>query len=334
MELQTLLTTLFDKQSLTQAQSEQLFSAIVQGELSPEQLAAALIALKLRGETSAEIAGAVLALQRNAKAFPTPDYPFADIVGTGGDGANTINISTASTLVAASMGFKIAKHGNRSVSSKSGSSDVLTALGVNINITPDVARKALDEIGVCFLFAQQYHLGFKHAMPVRNALKTRTIFNILGPLINPAKPKHQLLGVYTPTLLKTYAETALALSHQHSVVVHGAGLDEVALHGVTQVAEIKAGNIEYYDLTPQDFGFQPQPLEVLRGGEPQENAAMITALLQGKGSEYHAQAVAINIALLMCLFGHADLKQNAEQVMAHIATGKAYDTLQKLTQYA
>lgn len=333
METQTLLDTLFNNQALTQQQSYTLFSSVVQGKLDNEQLAAALIAIKLRGETTAEIAGAVTALQQDAQPFPRPDYPFADIVGTGGDGANTINISTASAIVAASLGAKIAKHGNRSVSSKTGSSDVLTALGVNINIDAATARQALDEIGVCFLFAQQYHLGFKHAMPVRNALKTRTIFNILGPLINPAKPQHQLLGVYTPELIKPYAETAVMLGHKHSFVVHGAGLDEVALHGKTQVAEIQNGEIEYYDLSPYDFGFEPQPLDVLRGGEPADNAHMISALLQGKGDKYHAQAVAMNTALLLKLFGHSDLKQNAERVLDTLANGSAYDTLQRLTQY-
>lgn len=333
METQTLLDTLFSNQALNQQQSYTLFSAVVQGKLSNEQLAAALIAIKLRGETTAEIAGAVTALQQDAQPFPRPDYAFADIVGTGGDGANTINISTASAIVAATLGAKIAKHGNRSVSSKTGSSDVLTALGVNINLSADSARQALDEIGVCFLFAQQYHLGFKHAMPVRNALKTRTIFNILGPLINPARPQRQLLGVYTPDLLKPYAETALTLGHKHSFVVHGAGLDEVALHGKTQVAEIHDGEIEYYDITPYDFGFEPQALEVLRGGEPADNARMLTALLQGKGDKYHAQAVAINTALLLKLFGYADLKQNAEMVLDCLAGGKPFETLQKLRQY-
>ena len=292
-----------------------------------------LITLKVRGVNTEEITGAVAASLQNAKAFPRPDYPFADIVGTGGDGQNTINISTASTIVAASMGAKVAKHGNRSVSSKSGASDVLTALGVNVNVTPEQARQALDEIGVCFLFAQQYHSGFRHVAPVRAALKTRTIFNILGPLINPARPTYHLLGVYVSELVKTYAETAVALEHQHSFVVHGSGLDEVALHGETQVAEIKSGKIEYFTLTPEDFGLKTQSLESLRGGEPQENAQMLTALLQGKGKTEHANAVAANTALLLKLFGHDDLKQNVQNVLAHLASGKAFETLQKLTTY-
>ena len=333
MQHNPLLEQLYSGHSLSTSESTALFNAVIQGELSNEQIAAMLIALKVRGANTEEITGAVAASLQNAKAFPHPNYPFADIVGTGGDGQNTINISTASAIVAASMGAKVAKHGNRSVSSKSGASDVLTALGVNVNVTPEQARQALDEIGVCFLFAQQYHSGFRHVAPVRAALKTRTIFNILGPLINPARPTYHLLGVYAPELVKTYAETAVALEHQHSFVVHGSGLDEVALHGETQVAEIKNGKIEYFTLTPEDFGLKAQSLETLRGGEPQENAQMLTALLQGKGKAEHANAVAANTALLLKLFGHNDLKQNVQNVLTHLASGKAFETLQKLTTY-
>ena len=333
MQHNPLLEQLYSGYSLSTSESTALFNAVIQGELSNEQIAAMLIALKVRGANTEEITGAVAASLQNAKVFPRPYYPFADIVGTGGDGQNTINISTASAIVAASMGAKVAKHGNRSVSSKSGASDVLTALGVNVNVTPEQARQALDEIGVCFLFAQQYHSGFRHVAPVRAALKTRTIFNILGPLINPARPTYHLLGVYAPELVKTYAETAVALEHQHSFVVHGSGLDEVALHGETQVAEIKNGKIEYFTLTPEDFGLKAQSLETLRGGEPQENAQMLTALLQGKGKAEHANAVAANTALLLKLFGHDDLKQNVQNVLAHLASGKAFETLQKLTTY-
>ena len=333
MQHNQLLEQLYSGHSLSTSESTALFNAVIQGELSNEQIAAMLIALKVRGANTEEITGAVAASLQNAKAFPHPNYSFADIVGTGGDGQNTINISTASAIVAASMGAKVAKHGNRSVSSKSGASDVLTALGVNVNVTPEQARQALDEIGVCFLFAQQYHSGFRYVAPVRAALKTRTIFNILGPLINPARPTYHLLGVYAPELVKTYAETAVALEHQHSFVVHGSGLDEVALHGETQVAEIKNGKIEYFTLTPEDFGLKAQSLETLRGGEPQENAQILTALLQGKGKAEHANAVAANTALLLKLFGHDDLKQNVQNVLAHLASGKAFETLQKLTTY-
>ena len=333
MQTAQLLEQLYNGKTLNKEESAVIFNAIMKGELNNEQIAAMLIALKVRGATIDELSGAVSASLQNAKSFPRPDYPFADIVGTGGDGQNTINISTASAIVAASMGAKVAKHGNRSVSSKSGASDVLTALGVNVNVTPEQARQALDDIGVCFLFAQQYHSGFKHVAPVRATLKTRTLFNILGPLINPARPTYHLLGVYAPELVKTYAETAVALDHQHTFVVHGAGLDEVAVHGETQVAEIKNGKIDYFTLTPEDFGLKTQSLESLRGGEPQENAQYLTALLQGKGKAEHANAVAANVALLLKLFGHDDLKQNVQNVLTHLASGKAFETLQHLTKY-
>lgn len=333
MQTAQLLEQLYSGKTLNKEESAVIFNAIMQGELNNEQIAAMLIALKVRGATIDELSGAVSASLQNAKPFPRPDYPFADIVGTGGDGQNTINISTASAIVAASMGAKVAKHGNRSVSSKSGASDVLTALGVNVNVTPEQARQALDDIGVCFLFAQQYHSGFKHVAPVRSALKTRTLFNILGPLINPARPTYHLLGVYAPELVKTYAETAVALGHQHTFVVHGAGLDEVAVHGETQVAEIKNGKIDYFTLTPEDFGLKTQSLESLRGGEPQDNAQYLTALLQGKGKAEHANAVAANVALLLKLFGHDDLKQNVQNVLTQLASGKAFETLQHLTKY-
>ena len=333
MQTAQLLEQLYSGKTLNKEESAVIFNAIMQGELNNEQIAAMLIALKVRGATIDELSGAVSASLNNAKSFPRPDYPFADIVGTGGDGQNTINISTASAIVAASMGAKVAKHGNRSVSSKSGASDVLTALGVNVNVTPEQARQALDDIGVCFLFAQQYHSGFKHVAPVRAALKTRTLFNILGPLINPARPTYHLLGVYASELVKTYAETAVALGHQHTFVVHGAGLDEVAVHGETQVAEIKNGKIDYFTLTPEDFGLKTQSLESLRGGEPQENAQYLTALLQGQGKAEHTNAVAANVALLLKLFGHDDLKQNVQNVLAHLVSGKAFETLQNLTNY-
>lgn len=328
--LEQILSQLFQGQNLSTAQSNQLFTAIIQGELAPEQLAACLIALKLKGETPSEIQGAVEALTAHALAFPSPDYPFVDIVGTGGDGANTINISTTSAIVAASLGYKVAKHGSRSVSSKTGASDLLSHLGVPVDLSPEQARASLDNNNLCFLFAPLYHQGFKHAAPVRQSLKTRTIFNILGPLINPARPKRQLLGVYSPELVPVYAQTVAQLGHEHAIIVHGSGLDEVALHGPTQVAEVKNGQIYYYSLTPEDFGLVEQPLEALRGGEPQENAQAISQLLQGQGAKAHAYAVAANTALLLKLFGEDDLKANAQKVLNALEAGTAYTTLVNL----
>lgn len=331
--MQALLDKLFANQALTQAESKAFFSEVVKGNISNEQLAGALIALKLRGETIDEIAGAAIAALENATPFPTPDYPFADIVGTGGDGHNTINISTTAAIVAATMGYKIAKHGNRSVSSKTGSSDVLTHLGIDVGVSPQTARQALDEIGICFLFAPTYHGGFRYAAPIRQALKTRTLFNILGPLINPANAKRQLLGVYSPELVEVYAETVKTLGCEHSIVVHGSGLDEVAIHSETQVAEIKNGEIKYYTLTPEDFGIPRYSLDTLKGGEPAENAEKVTAILQGKGEAAHIDAVAVNVALLMKLFGENDIKANVVKVKNAIASGKTFETLKKLSQY-
>lgn len=205
------LNTLYQGQSLTRDAARDAFGQVVRGEVDPIVLASLLTALKIKGETPEEIAGAAEALLAEARDFPRPDYAFCDIVGTGGDGLNTINVSTTSALVAAACGLKVAKHGNRSVSSKSGSSDLLDKMGIKLDMSPAQARRCLDELGVCFLFAPQYHAGVRHAMPVRQALKTRTLFNVLGPLINPARPSFQLMGVYAPELVGPIAKTLLAL---------------------------------------------------------------------------------------------------------------------------
>lgn len=197
MDINLLLEHVYANKDLSQDESHAIFSSLMQGELSEISISALLIALKMKGESIGEIAGAASAMIEHAKAFPRPDYAFSDIVGTGGDGHNTINISSAAALVAASCGIKVAKHGNKSVSSKSGSSDLFASFGLNLMMTPDVARKCLDEANFCFLAAPNYHAGVKHVMGVRGTLKTRTLFNILGPLANPAKPSHGVYGVYS-----------------------------------------------------------------------------------------------------------------------------------------
>lgn len=330
--IQPILNKLYQGQSLEQTESEALFTQIIQGKLAPTAIATAIISMKVRGEKPQEIAGAANALLANADPFATPDYDFTDIVGTGGDGANSINISTASAFVAAAMGYKVAKHGNRGVSSKSGSSDVLAALGVKLNMSADVARQALDDLGVCFLFAQQYHSGFRHAAPVRQQLKTRTIFNILGPLINPAKPKRILLGVYHQDLLKPIAETLCMLGYQHAIVVHGAGMDEVAIHGTTQVAEVNNGHIDYYQLEPKDFGLATYTLKDIEGGTPEQNRDMLIDILQGHGQAAHEAAIAVNVAMLMKLFDQNDLAANANQAISMMRSGKPYQLLTALAE--
>lgn len=328
--IQPILNKLYLGQILSQQESKILFNLIIQGKIEPTVLATAIISMKVRGEKPDEIAGAAQALLENADSFAIPDYAFTDIVGTGGDGTNSINISTASAFVAAALGYKVAKHGNRGVSSKSGSSDVLSALGIKLNMPAEDSRKALDELGVCFLFAQQYHSGFRHAAPVRQQLKTRTIFNVLGPLINPSRPKRILLGVYHPDLIKPIAETLTMLGYTHAYVVHGSGMDEVAIHGETQVAEVHNGKIRYFTLTPQDFGLQQYTLKDIEGGTPEMNRDMLIAILQGHGKPAHEAAIAANVAMLMSLFGQSDLKQNAKQAIEMMRSGKAYQLLQQL----
>lgn len=322
--LQPTLEKLYHAATLSREESHQLFSAIIRGELKPEQLADVLMSMKIRGEQPSEIAGAASALLEEAAPFPRPNYPFADIVGTGGDGSNSINISTASAFVAAAMGLKIAKHGNRSISSRSGSSDLLAAFGINLNMSAEDSRKALDELGICFLFAPKYHTGFRHAMPVRKQLKTRTLFNVLGPLVNPAHPPIALIGVYSQELVLPIAETLCVLGYQRAAVVHSGGMDEVSLHATTIVAELCNGKIKHYQLTADDFGLTPYTQEELMGGTPEENRDILTRLLQGKGERAHEAAVAANVAMLMRLHGQEDLKVNAQQVLTVLRSGEAY----------
>lgn len=321
---------LYRGEPLSRASSRTLFDAIAKGELEPILLAVALTALRIRGETPEEIAGASEALLANAEPFPRPDYDFADIVGTGGDGLDTFNVSTASAFVAAACGVRIAKHGNRGVSSTSGSSDLLAAFGIDLEMTASESRKALDELGICFLFAPRYHSGVRHAMEVRRAMKTRTIFNILGPLINPARPPLELLGVYEPGLVRPIAEALVALDLKRAIVVHGSGLDEVAIHGSTRVAEIRGGKIEEYTLTPADFGLDTYPLEAIRGGSPETNRTIVTEILQGRGTAAQESVVAANVALLLRLFGREDLKKNTLQAREAMTGGKPFQLVKAL----
>ncbi|MEZ8142325.1 anthranilate phosphoribosyltransferase [Enterovibrio sp. FF113] len=328
--MDAIINKLYEQESLSREESHQLFDTIIKGEMDPILLAATLTSLKIKGETPDEIAGAASALTENANPFPSPEYDFADIVGTGGDGSNSINISTTAAFVAAACGVKVAKHGNRGVSSKSGSSDLLDAFGIDLAMSPETARGALDDLGVCFLFAPQYHSGVRHAMPVRQTMKTRTIFNLLGPLINPAKPTLELMGVYDKALVRPIAETIKTLGLKRAAVVHGSGLDEVAIHGETTVAEIKDGVITEYTLTPEDFGVNTHPLKSIEGGTPEENREIITQILQGKGTEAQQSAVAVNVAMLLRLFGQEDLKANTQKALDVMRSGKPFELVQQL----
>ena len=328
-----ILEQLYQGRSLSIEQSQTFFEKVVKGEVDPIVLSSAITALKMRGETIDEITGAANALLAQAKAFPRPDYPFTDIVGTGGDGLGTINISTASAIVAASCGLKVCKHGSRSVSSKSGSSDLLAAFGVNLDMSPETARHCLDALNLCFIFAPAYHAGMRFAAPVRAALKTRSIFNLLGPLINPARPDFELMGVYAPELLKPIAQVHQKLGLKRVMVVFGSGLDEVALHGETQVAELINGEIKEYTLTPADFGVETYPIEAIFGGTPEENKIITEQILQGKGTDAQQAAVAINTSALLVLNGFADnFKAGAKMALDAMNSGKPLQLVKKLAE--
>lgn len=331
---QTLLDKLYSGDSLQREEAKQLFSQIIQGEMSETVMAAMLIAMKMRGETIDEITGAADALRAAAKPFPDGSAKqIVDIVGTGGDGHNTINISTTACFVASAAGANVAKHGNRSVSSKSGSSDLLAQFGIDLTMSPETARSCLDSLGLCFLFAPHYHGGVKHAVPVRQALKTRTLFNVLGPLINPAAPQTMLLGVYSEALVKPIAQVLSALGVRRAMVVHGSGLDEVALHGETSVTELNNGEISHYTLSPQDLGVPRAELIALEGGEPEQNADITRNILKGSGTAAQTNAVAINAGCALYLAGLADTpKAGTRLALETIESGKAYEQLTSLAR--
>ncbi|MGC3834385.1 anthranilate phosphoribosyltransferase [Moritella viscosa] len=319
-----ILEKLYANQVLTLEESETLFTAVVLGEMDPIVLSSVLTALKIRGEQPDEIAGAAQALLAAALPFPAVESRHADCCGTGGDNMNTINISTTAAFVAAACGLKMTKHGNRSVSSKSGSSDLLEAFGINLTQTPEQAKACLDELGICFLFAPQYHAGIRHAIPVRQALKTRTIFNVLGPLLNPTRPQVQLMGVYDECLIRPIAETMDKLGVQRALVVHGSGLDEIALHGETKVAELNNGMITEFTISPADFGVERYDVAELRGGDAAENKVIIERLLSGNGTDAQKAAVAINVSALLVVAEIAtDFKHGTELAMAAIDDGRA-----------
>ncbi|MBY6017227.1 anthranilate phosphoribosyltransferase [Halomonas denitrificans] len=329
---QKMMAQLFEGQPLSREQAAALFGYVVAGQISDVELACVLTAMKLRGESISEITGAAEALRAAAKPFPRPQGDLIDIVGTGGDGANTINISTTATFVAAAAGAKVAKHGSRSVSSKSGASDLLTQFGVNLTMSPEQSAQCLDTLGVTFLFAPHYHAGMRHAVPVRQVMKTRTLFNLLGPLINPARPNQMLLGVYDAALVRPIAEVIQSLGVERALVVHGSGLDELAIHGDTLAVELKDGTLTEQNYTPADLGVERYDLADIRGGEPEENKAISEQLLGGGGTAAQRAAVAVNAGAALYLSGHADsIKAGTALALATMDSGKP---LQLLRQFA
>jgi len=324
---------LLDGHPLARDESRALFETIVEGRLPEPLMAAAFVALRMRGEAADELIGAAIALRSAARAFPSPDYLFADSCGTGGDFSGSINVSTAAALVAAACGLPVVKHGNRSFTSKCGSADVLEALGARLDLTPLESRDILDATGFCFLLAPFYHPGIAHAGPVRRALKVRTIMNLLGPCLNPARPRVQLLGVAEPRLLRPIAETLRALDVERALVVHGSGLDEIALHGFTQAIVLRDGELEELELTPEQAGLRRLPVERIVGGTPHQNARRLQRLLDGEGGEADEAIVALNAGALLMTAGIApDLHRGVAMAMDSIRSGKAADVLARFIE--
>ncbi|WP_411710054.1 anthranilate phosphoribosyltransferase [Helicobacter salomonis] len=324
-----MLTQLYDKKSLTEAQIVRLFEAITQGSLSAVKMGAALIALKMKPESAHEIASAVRFCLRLHSQQSTPLC--YDNCGTGGDGANTINVSTISALVCASMGIPMAKHGNKSSSHAGGSADLLEFLGVNTNMDFKQALACLQHTNFTFLFAPLYYPHFARVAPVRKELKTRTIFNLIGPLINPLAPKAQLLGVYDPKFCLPMADVLLDLGVARALVVHGRGLDEIALHGETLVCELQDQEIRQYRLNPRDLGLPSYTLEQLHSESIETSARACLDLLQGRGSEAHQASVAANSAGVLYLAGKVtNFKEGVEMTLAHLKSAQAYTHLQHI----
>jgi len=335
--MKKLLDTIYHQQHLTQQQASEVFSALIRGEVSDIEMTSLLIGLKMKGEQPQEIAGAAHALRKYANFFPKTNYPTADSCGTGGSGMNTVNISTMVAIILAEFGLPMVKHGNRSISSKCGSADVLESLGFKIDLTAEQSKQCLDQLNFCFLFAPAYHPGVRHVMPVRNQLQTRTIFNLLGPLINPASPEYQLMGVYEPKLAAPAAES-LKLSGCHSaMIVHSSGYDEITLHSPTQIVELDQGKIRCYTVNHTDFDLPKCEQQDIAGQDPIINAQIFSDVIAGKldnkKTNAIANTVAANAGALLKLANKAtSLSNGAELAIQIIQSGKAKKRLADLIE--
>ena len=327
------IVKIVNKEDLTYDEAYTVMNEIMGGETTATQNAAFLAALSTksaRAETTDEIAGCAAAMRAHATKVETGMELF-EIVGTGGDNAHSFNISTTSAIVAAAGGMKVAKHGNRAASSLCGTADCLEALGVNISQSPKRCVELLNEVGMCFFFAQKYHSSMKYVGAIRKELGFRTVFNILGPLTNPGTPSMQLLGVYDEYLVKPLAQVLISLGVKRGMVVYGQDkLDEISMSAPTTVCEIRDGWFKSSVITPEEFGFPRCTKEDLKGGTPEENRDILTRLLQGKGDAAHEAAVAANVAMLMRLHGHEDLQANAQTVLEVLRSGSAYDRVTAL----
>jgi anthranilate phosphoribosyltransferase len=308
---------------LTRAEAEVAFGALFEGAATPAQMGGFLMALRTRGETVDEFAAAASVMRSKCHVVRAPAGAM-DIVGTGGDGKGTLNISTATAFVVAGAGVTVAKHGNRNLSSKSGAADALTEMGLNVMVGPDVVERCLEEAGIGFMMAPMHHPAMRHVGPVRAELGTRTIFNILGPLTNPAGVRRQLTGTFSTHLIRPMAETLRTLGSESAWLVHGSdGTDEISIAGTTDVAALDKGEIREFTVHPEDAGLPVHPFEAILGGTPSENAAAFRALLKGQPGAYR-DAVILNSAAALLVAGKATtLKDGAERARASIDSGAA-----------
>ncbi len=316
-------------ETLTAQQAETAFDIIMSGEATPAQIGGLLMAMRLRGETVAEITGAVRAMRAHMTAIEAPAGAI-DVCGTGGDGAGTLNVSSAASFVVAGCGVPVAKHGNRALSSRTGGADVLSALGVNIDAPLALLPSILAEAGCVFLFAPRHHPSMRHAAGPRVELATRTIFNLLGPLANPAKVRRQLTGVFSPSWTRPVAETLAALGHEAAWIVHGMGLDELTVAGQNHVTALRGGTITSFVVEPEDAGLSRAPVEAIRGGDPSFNALALEAVLQGALGAYR-DTVLLNAAAALIVAGRADaLREGVSMASRSIASGAALAALETL----
>ena len=330
------IVKIVDKQDLSYDEAYQVISEIMAGETTPTQNAAFLAALSTKStkaETIHEITGCAAAMRDAAVKFEN-DLDLLEIVGTGGDNAHSFNISTTSAFVAAAAGIKVSKHGNRAASSLSGTADCLEALGANISLEPEKCRELLDKVGFCFFFAQKYHTSMKYVGGIRKELGIRTVFNILGPLTNPANPKHHLLGVYDRSLVEPVAQVLMKLGSKSGMVVYGNDkLDEISLSSSTTICEYKDGWLKTYEISPEQFGFERCTKDDLKGGTPEENAEITRGILRGKIKGHKRNTVLINAGAAIYIGGKAETLADGIAKAAELTdSGKAYEVLEKFAE--
>jgi anthranilate phosphoribosyltransferase len=329
--LKPVIARLARGETLTDDESEAAFGLIMSGEATPAQIAGMLMMMRLRGETVPELTGAVRAMRARMTVVETPPGAI-DVCGTGGDGAGTLNVSTAVTFVLAGAGVPVAKHGNRALSSRTGGSDVLSALGVNVDVALERLPAVLAGAGCVFLFAPRHHAALRHAAGPRVELGTRTIFNLLGPLASPAQVRRQLTGVFDPVWARPMAETLARLGTERAWLVHGQGLDELTVAGENHVVELNDGRISAFTVTPEQAGLARAPIEAIRGGDPAQNAAALIALLEGRPGPYRDTVLLNGAAALIVAGRAANLRDGVALAAQSIDQGAAAAALERLRQ--